>query len=310
MRRRKLDKAKSGCYHQHMDTENPRLTIKDIANACGVSTATVSYVLNGRAEEHISEQTRNRILHYVNLHGYETSVVARALAMGQNHAAGVYAPHAHETVDRAAETLLFLRALSAALEARGMRTLLLTEQCLQSRSAHVDAIAALNLTRDEFYAVGERNFCPLLCVDGCMDDLLLFYQIYDDFFAIAARARSLTGKKKLFFLHDAYADEKIMWRIRAAFDEACASDDPALGARVASSGGDAAFVAMGRANCERLRALGAETLPVLYDGECLPREAQSRAIILPTKKKAETVAQLVMDTIARKSGPEHDVRVF
>lgn len=306
----KLDKAGDGCYHQHMSTDKPRLTIRDIANACGVSTATVSYVLNDRSEEHISEQTRNRILHYVNLHGYETSVVARALATGQNHAAGVYAPNARGSGGRAGETLLFLTGLTAALESRGMRTLLLSEQCTKQRSAHVDAIVAVDLTREEFYAVGEQNFCPLLCVDGCVDDLMLFYQIYDDFFAIAARARELSGKQRLFFLHDPYADEGIGRRVRAAFDEVCVPDDPCLPERAGACSDSTAFVAMGRANYERLRALGIDAIPVACAGERLPGDAADRAIRLATEKKAETVAQLVMDTVARRSGPEHDVRVF
>ena len=306
----KLDKARGGCYHQHMSTDKPRLTIKDIANACGVSTATVSYVLNDRSEEHISEQTRNRILHYVNLHGYETSVVARALATGQNHAVGIYVANGHTFGDRAGETLLFLAALTAALDAKGMRTLLLSGGCAKQRSAHVDAIVAVGLTRDEFYAVGEQNFCPLLCVDTCVDDLMLFYQIYDDFFAIAARAREISQKQRLFFLYDAYADEGIGRRVRAAFDEVCQPDDPRLAERVRACSHETGFVAMGRAHYERLRALEIDVIPVIPEGERLPQDAANRAIVLATGKKAETVAQLVMDTIARRSGPEHDVRVF
>lgn len=290
--------------------EKRRLTIKDIASACNVSIATVSYVLNDRAEEHISEQTRNRILHYVNLHGYETSVAARALATGQNHAVGIYAPRAHEVGDRACATLLFLNALSGALEAKGLRTLLLTSQCLKQRSRHVDAIVAVNLPRDEFYTLGQANFCPLLCVDGCMDDLMLFYQIYDDFYAIASHAREISGKERLFFLHDAYLDEGIERRVADAFDEVCASDDPALSERAAMQGENTAFVAMGYSNYIRLRALGIMPLCVLYEGEAAPEGAWERTIFLPTTKKAETVAGLVENTIKRQSPEEHDIRIF
>ena len=73
---------------------NKKLTIRDIAAACGVSTATVSYVLNGREEQRISEETRNRILHYVHIMGYESSALARALATGRSGAVGLYLPEA------------------------------------------------------------------------------------------------------------------------------------------------------------------------------------------------------------------------
>ncbi len=293
-----------------MNTDKPRLTIKDIAAACGVSIATVSYVLNDRAEERISEATRKRILHYVNLHGYETSLTARALATGQNSAAGVFAPPAQRGGDRAEATLLFLRALSHALEKRSLRAVLLTEQCLSQRSAHVDAIVAVNPTREEFYSIGEANFRPLVCVDGCMDDLMLFYQVYDDFYAVAARAREIGAKERLFLLCDAYRDEGIMRRVREAFGSVCDSGDAALAARVREEAGDAAFVAIGSANYERLRAQGAEPVCVLYEGQRAPAGAEGRVIALPLLKKAETVAQLVVDTIRRESGPEHDIRIF
>jgi len=287
----------------------PRLTIKDIANACGVSTATVSYVLNERSEEHISEQTRKRILHYVNLHGYETSFAARALASGRNHTAGVFAPCA-AAPDRARATLSLVGALAGALETKGMRTVLLTEQCLRQRSRHVDAIVAIDLPRADFYAVGEQNYCPLICVDGCVDDLMLFYQIYDDFFAIAGRARELAGGQRLFFLYDAYADEGIRRRVAGAFEQSCESRDPALASRIREAVGSFAFVAMGAANYASLAARGLDPILVSYEGDALPPEARCRVIVLFLAKKAEIIAQLVLDTIARTSGPEHDIRMF
>lgn len=49
---------------------NTKVTIKDIAAACGVSTATVSYVLNNSTKQSISEATRKKVLHYANMVGY------------------------------------------------------------------------------------------------------------------------------------------------------------------------------------------------------------------------------------------------
>jgi LacI family transcriptional regulator len=40
------------------------ITLKDIAKECGVSTATVSNILNGKNK--VSEETRNRVLKVVN----------------------------------------------------------------------------------------------------------------------------------------------------------------------------------------------------------------------------------------------------
>ena len=53
-----------------MNEKKKKVTIKDIADACGVSTATVSYVVNGREDQRISPETRKRVLHEVHLMGY------------------------------------------------------------------------------------------------------------------------------------------------------------------------------------------------------------------------------------------------
>jgi LacI family transcriptional regulator len=66
------------------------VSIKDIATEVGVSTTTVSFVLNGKAKEkRISEDLKNRILKVAsNLH-YRPNQVARGLRTGQTHTLGL-----------------------------------------------------------------------------------------------------------------------------------------------------------------------------------------------------------------------------
>ena len=67
--------------------------MKDIAKECGVSSATVSYVLNDVPNQSISADTKKRILHVANMVGYVSSASARALATGKTNNFGVYVPH-------------------------------------------------------------------------------------------------------------------------------------------------------------------------------------------------------------------------
>ena len=69
-----------------------RVTQQDIARMIGVSQATVSLVLNGRAdgEVKIAPETRERVLQAIAETGYVADPVARRLAAGRNRILGVF----------------------------------------------------------------------------------------------------------------------------------------------------------------------------------------------------------------------------
>src|SRR6201986_1770237 len=74
---------------------SPRLTIREAADLAGVSTATVSRVINGRAE--VSEKARRAVMRVVREHGYSTNRTARALSGGRTGLVGVTLPVVHHS---------------------------------------------------------------------------------------------------------------------------------------------------------------------------------------------------------------------
>jgi len=64
--------------------ESARSTSTDIARLAGVSRATVSYVLNDRADQSISEATRDRVLAAARQLNYVPNAASRALRGGQS----------------------------------------------------------------------------------------------------------------------------------------------------------------------------------------------------------------------------------
>ena len=62
--------------------------IKDIADACGVSTATVSYVIHGKKEK-VSEKVRKRIEKEIEKSGYVTNQSAINLVSRSSGLIGV-----------------------------------------------------------------------------------------------------------------------------------------------------------------------------------------------------------------------------
>ena len=62
-------------------------TMRDVALLAGVSTATVSHVING--SKNISAQTTERVLQAISQVNYKPNTLAKSLRMGQTHTVGV-----------------------------------------------------------------------------------------------------------------------------------------------------------------------------------------------------------------------------
>ena len=149
-----------------MNGKKKKVTIKDIAEACGVSTATVSYVVNGRNDQRISPETWKRVLHEVHIMGYESSAVAKALATGNSGSVGLFAPNAASDPDGAQAFAAFALELIMQLEKRGYALRLIDDTCVSQTIDTLDAIIALNVDRLTFRKIGFNCFYPLICVDG------------------------------------------------------------------------------------------------------------------------------------------------
>ncbi|MAT42604.1 MAG: hypothetical protein CL609_09705 [Anaerolineaceae bacterium] len=70
-----------------MFTPSKRPTIKEVAAAAGVSTQTVSRVVNARPD--VSDETRQRVQHIIEELGYQPSALARSLIQQRSYTLGV-----------------------------------------------------------------------------------------------------------------------------------------------------------------------------------------------------------------------------
>ena len=69
-----------------------KVTIKDVAREAGVSTATVSYIINNRKDVKIKPETRQKVLQIINLLDYSPNQAAQALAAKRNSVLAIYIP--------------------------------------------------------------------------------------------------------------------------------------------------------------------------------------------------------------------------
>ena len=70
-------------------------TMRDVAELAGVSTATVSHVINGSKK--LSPETTERVLHAISQVNYTPNTVAKSLRMGQTHTIGVLVEDMNKT---------------------------------------------------------------------------------------------------------------------------------------------------------------------------------------------------------------------
>lgn len=96
---------------------------KDVAALAGVSTTTVSFVLNERAGASISQETRKRVLAAAAELDYQPHASARGLAGGRSHTIGFVVRQSPEQVAEDALLAETLRGLSLAARAARYRVL-------------------------------------------------------------------------------------------------------------------------------------------------------------------------------------------
>lgn len=92
---------------------NGRVTLKDVAAACGVSRSTAGFVLANDPRQKISEETRQRVQQAARDLGYVTHGVARALREGSSRVVVLEIDWAYE----GHYSRSYIRGLSAELEA-------------------------------------------------------------------------------------------------------------------------------------------------------------------------------------------------
>ena len=164
------------------------VTIKDIAKACNVSTATVSYVINNKEGQSISEETRKAILHAVNMLNYKPSVIAKNLrTLPQHKLVAIYTDEDSKYLNKL-EYLNVIDKISTYFSKRDMSLIYGRKPFKQVTDA--DAIISYNLSKSEFRELGETNYIPLIALDSLINDDL-FFQVTTNFNALKEKGDKL-----------------------------------------------------------------------------------------------------------------------
>ena len=177
-------------------------TIKDVAEKAGVSVTTVSFILNGITDK-CSKETRQKVLHTINIMGYHPSGLAQSFAKGKSYNI-LLLTDKHDTVLQQAESFQFVRMLGKALE-KNRLNLVIRTYLEAVRIDTADAIICAGTEEGTFRKIAAENFVPLLAVDSRIHDEL-FFQVLQDFEKVMKAGRARFGSDFTVVLVDMYSD--------------------------------------------------------------------------------------------------------
>lgn len=152
-------------------------TIKDVAKAAGVSTASVSYILNGKQEK-VSPETLLRIESAIKELNYIPDYTARSLVMNESRLIGVVIPQTETHKQLILENPFYSEMVSAIegrLRERGYHLFLSGvdkgENYLNlSIQRNLDGAIVMGIYQEEFYSTLKQSDLPIVLIDSYIND--------------------------------------------------------------------------------------------------------------------------------------------
>lgn len=263
-----------------------KVTLRDIAEEAGVSVATVSYILNNRDDQCISEATRKKVLQIVNLYGYQINFRAKSISSGKTNIVGLYLGHGSFALKRA-EHFLLIRRLTKALKEKGL-SLRVVDNTETSRLEWCDAVICCDAEEGFFKTVSEANFCPVIALDMFYDDQL-FCQINSSYEKIKGIAHEIFGGEPYTVICHEQRNEGLCNELNATFERIV-------------------YVS----SFEEINAVRDKNLVVL--GEMLGQYCKSirknvLSIDIASYEKINKLIECLEVTISRSGDVPHDIRV-
>lgn len=210
-----------------------RATLKDVARLAGVSSATVSYVLNGK--ESISDETKKRVTEAIAQLDYVPDLNARGLSLRDSKLIGVVVPQTEP-----GERLMFqnsfysevLGSIEYCARLRGYHILISATDANESyltlaKKRNLDGIIVIGMYPDEFYRQMKQTQIPIVLIDSYCNDHYYHNIRIDDAYGsyLAATYMLEKGHRDIAFFSGQLKENGVMKKRLAGYRQALAEYD-------------------------------------------------------------------------------------
>lgn len=195
-----------------------RITIKDVAKEAGVSTATVSYVMNEK--KNIPESTREQVLAAAEKLGYVSNYSARSMRLNRSNLIGVIIPQTEPGSQMVFENPFYSEILSSieyCARQSGYHVIVsgtnADENYLKlAQQRNLDGIIIIGMYKEQSYTDLRNTRIPIVLVDSYMDDHYFHAIRINDRHAgyVATRHLIENGHRNIAFLSGAIKDGGVM----------------------------------------------------------------------------------------------------
>lgn len=175
-----------------------RVTMKDIAKEAGVSTATVSYVLNYSEKEKISHETRMKIFEAAHKLNYVPNMSARSLASQCSFLVGIIINmEPRNKKSKLYQHYDLSREIQRSLYPLGYDVLLLPTKAFEkdmtvSQKRSLDAVFIVDMDEERLKSIATQFYVPAIFIEGYVEDPI-FCKILTDYNKVMDCAREQLG---------------------------------------------------------------------------------------------------------------------
>jgi len=207
-----------------------RVTLKDVAKKADVSSATVSYVLNGKKS--ISAETKKRVWDAIESLDYVPDLSARSLTMRDSKLIGVVVPQTEPGSKLMFQNNFYSEILgSIEYHARlhGYHVIISATDANESymtlaKERNLDGIIVIGMYPDEFYQQMKKTRIPIVLIDSYCDDHYYHNIRIDDAYGsyLATKYVLEQGHSKIAFFSGQLKENGVMKKRLIGYQQALA----------------------------------------------------------------------------------------